>query len=317
MVTPGHGPRRPPRPGPRRPRRCVAGRTLARWPFSVDGDRATGPGAFDMEGARSGPGVVRSRRGSVRPNSRPARCCGAGHGGRGGSGHASGREMHRGHHMRRLQRACSTVGTGRAEGGAQGGRATTPRPARRRPVRARRPGAGEMGVNALVAAAGLVLAVEAFAPPTSSGQRSHPRRRPQGRRGTRCRVPLLSRSTSAATIAERDRVDDGIPAIRCDNGATLTIEGGVNRPPLEETRAAPRAGAPRRRAVRTRRHRRPRSEWRSDGDLTAMGVPTLNGLGAIGAGRTPRANTSRCEGVPERAALLAALIIWKSEEELH
>jgi glutamate carboxypeptidase len=47
----------------------------------------------------------------------------------------------------------------------------------------------------------------------------------------------------------------------------------------------------------------------SDGNLTAaIGVPTLDGLGAIGANAHARGEWADVSAMPERAALLAALI---------
>jgi glutamate carboxypeptidase len=47
----------------------------------------------------------------------------------------------------------------------------------------------------------------------------------------------------------------------------------------------------------------------SDGNLTAaLGVPTLDGLGAVGANPHARTEWVDVSAMPERAALLAALI---------
>jgi glutamate carboxypeptidase len=170
----------------------------------------------------------------------------------------------------------------------------------------------ENGVNALVAAAGLVLAVEALAAP-ELGTTVTPTTATAGT--TRNTVPAtasVALDVRAATIAEQMRVDDGIRAMRCDNGATLTIEGGVNRPPLEEEssarllalahRAAQRCGLG---AIDVAR-----VGGGSDGNLTAaMGVPTLDGLGAVGAGAHAEGEYVLVSSMPERAALLAALIV--------
>jgi glutamate carboxypeptidase len=55
----------------------------------------------------------------------------------------------------------------------------------------------------------------------------------------------------------------------------------------------------------------------SDGNLTAaMGVPTLDGLGAVGAGAHAEGEYVLVSSMPERAALLAALIIEIGRELL-
>jgi glutamate carboxypeptidase len=48
----------------------------------------------------------------------------------------------------------------------------------------------------------------------------------------------------------------------------------------------------------------------SDGNFTAaMGIPTLDGLGALGAGAHAEYEHVLIDSLPERAALLAALIL--------
>lgn len=99
------------------------------------------------------------------------------------------------------------------------------------------------------------------------------------------------------------------------NGARVEIRGGTNRPPLERT-AAVRAlfqhaqslmhdmGLPLREAS---------TGGGSDGNLTAaLGVPTLDGLGAVGDfPHSPREHII-IRALPERAALLAGLLatLW-------
>lgn len=94
-------------------------------------------------------------------------------------------------------------------------------------------------------------------------------------------------------------------------GAKLEIRGGVNRPPLERSPAVgvlfalakakmTRMGLPLDEAS---------TGGGSDGNLTAgLGVPTLDGLGAVGNGaHSPREHVL-IRALPERAALLAALL---------
>jgi glutamate carboxypeptidase len=48
----------------------------------------------------------------------------------------------------------------------------------------------------------------------------------------------------------------------------------------------------------------------SDGNLTAaLGIPTLDGLGAVGAGAHAEGEYALVSSMPERAALLAALVV--------
>jgi len=95
------------------------------------------------------------------------------------------------------------------------------------------------------------------------------------------------------------------------NGATITVQGGLNRPPM------PRDA----RMVATfQRAQRLASELGltleeggtgggSDANFVApLGVPVLDGLGAIGGGQHTEREFILVDRLPERAALLAALI---------
>lgn len=116
----------------------------------------------------------------------------------------------------------------------------------------------------------------------------------------------------AWTRTELDRIHAAMMALEpCLPGARLTIEGGVNRYPLEpelndELLAMAQLAAE---DVGEDRPEGVRSGGGSDGNLTAaVGVPTLDGLGAVGA--HPHARTERVNlaAMPGRAAMLAALI---------
>jgi glutamate carboxypeptidase len=94
-------------------------------------------------------------------------------------------------------------------------------------------------------------------------------------------------------------------------GARLEVRGGINRPPLERTPAV----------MRLFRHAKELmgemglslgEAWvggGSDGNFTAaLGVPTLDGLGAIGNGAHSSVEHVIIRSLPERAALLAGLL---------
>lgn len=112
--------------------------------------------------------------------------------------------------------------------------------------------------------------------------------------------------------AEGQRVLAGLNAYRPANGrVAVTIEGGVNRPPMEATEASlalyRRAAA----LAQTLGFSLPgvRVGGASDGNLTASaGVPTLDGLGPSGAGAHARTEHLLVDDLPRRAALLAALL---------
>jgi glutamate carboxypeptidase len=94
-------------------------------------------------------------------------------------------------------------------------------------------------------------------------------------------------------------------------GARVKVRGGVNRPPLERTKAVSQLFA---RAKSIMRQmglalNETATGGGSDGNLTAaLGVPTLDGVGAVGDGaHSPREHIV-IRRLPERAALLAVLL---------
>jgi glutamate carboxypeptidase len=96
-----------------------------------------------------------------------------------------------------------------------------------------------------------------------------------------------------------------------DPKCKLQISGGVNRPPLERT---PQVAALFAKAQRVAKQlgfnvNEIAVGGGSDGNFTAgMGIPTLDGLGAVGDGaHSPRESVVAAE-MPRRAALLAGLI---------
>jgi len=95
-------------------------------------------------------------------------------------------------------------------------------------------------------------------------------------------------------------------------GARVEVRGGVSRPPLERTAAVAELFG--RAKSLMREVGLPLDEAAtgggSDGNLTAaLGVPTLDGLGAVGDGaHSPREHVV-IRKMPERAALLAGLLV--------
>jgi glutamate carboxypeptidase len=116
----------------------------------------------------------------------------------------------------------------------------------------------------------------------------------------------------AASVAEQARVDEALRRLTVEGGATVRVEGGINRPPLEEALATGLFAAARDAAVGC--GLAPPAAARvgggSDGNFTAaLGVPTLDGLGAVGDGAHAEGEHVLVPTMPERAALLAALIV--------
>ncbi len=109
-----------------------------------------------------------------------------------------------------------------------------------------------------------------------------------------------------------ERVVAALAAYRpADPRVRVTVEGGMNRPPMEETEIS---GALYRRAAALAQMLgfelpSARVGGASDGNLTAAaGVPTLDGLGPAGGGAHARTEHLLVDDLPRRAALVAALL---------
>ena len=118
--------------------------------------------------------------------------------------------------------------------------------------------------------------------------------------------------TRAATMAELERVDAGLRSLRPSQpGAEIVLEGGINRPPLERpmaddlhadyVRVTAELGRPVPDAVEV--------GGCSDGNFTAgAGVPTLDGLGAVGDGAHADHEHALIAEIAPRTAVLAGLV---------
>lgn len=170
----------------------------------------------------------------------------------------------------------------------------------------------ERGVNATVELAHQVLAVTALADPAA---------------GTTVTPTLSSAGTAVNTVpaagevavdvrvrdaAEQARVDAAMRALTpVLPGARLEVTGGANRPPLA---AAASAALFARAAALAETLGLPPLEGAavggaSDGNFTAgVGVPTLDGLGAVGGGAHAADEHVLVAALPGRAALVAALV---------
>jgi glutamate carboxypeptidase len=113
------------------------------------------------------------------------------------------------------------------------------------------------------------------------------------------------------TVRDRDRLDAAMRALApIHPDAKLEITGGVNRPPMERKMAS---ALFRQAQELGRRMGIELSEAAtgggSDGNFTAaLGIPTLDGLGGTGDGAHARHEHVVIAELPQRAALLAALI---------
>ena len=115
-----------------------------------------------------------------------------------------------------------------------------------------------------------------------------------------------------ATMAEAARVAGAMAGLRSHDPRTrLSMTGGVDRPPMERTQAI--AALFRTAQAVAADLGRPLAEGAtgggSDGNLTAaLGVPTLDGLGAVGDGAHAADEFVSVGDLPWRAALVAGLL---------
>ena len=146
------------------------------------------------------------------------------------------------------------------------------------------------------------------------------------RRGISINADIIEGGTRTNVIAERARAVLDLRALRISDmrrleqrlhslrpgvpGARLEIRGGFNRAPMErKVSAALFARADSLAAQMGLRLGECAAGGGSDGNLTAaLGVPTLDGLGAVGDGAHSAHEHILVKTMPQRAALLAALL---------
>lgn len=115
----------------------------------------------------------------------------------------------------------------------------------------------------------------------------------------------------ALTIADMRRIEARLHALRpIHRGARLDVRGGFNRAPMERKVSAALFARAKSLAAQIGL---PLGEITagggSDGNLTAaLGIPTLDGLGAVGDGAHSAHEHILVNAMPPRAALLAALL---------
>ncbi|MDY0909701.1 M20 family metallopeptidase [Microbacterium sp. CFBP9034] len=170
----------------------------------------------------------------------------------------------------------------------------------------------ERGVNATVELAHKVLAVASLADP-AIGTSVTPTVAGSG--STTNTVPARASlwvDVRARTAGEQERVDAALRALEpVTPGAVLEVRGGINRPPLEATASA--SLFLRAQANAARLGQAPLDGvavgGASDGNFTAgIGVPTLDGLGAVGGGAHAEHEHVVVAELAPRTRLLTALI---------
>jgi glutamate carboxypeptidase len=277
--------------------------TLADWPFRMDGPLATGPGCFDMKAGlvqglhavatlpdRSGLTVLVTSDEEVGSPTSRALIERLAHGAR-----------------------AALILEPSAEGALKTGRKGISRYEVEVSGRAAHAGLEpEAGANAALELAEQAFGIEALASP---------------RDGTSVTPTTMSAGTSANTVPasawmdvdvrvtseeEQLRVDAAMRTLTPRRSGTgVRVTGGPNRPPMPEAasqdllalarRCCDRLGLPPVVGVAV--------GGASDGNITAAaGVPTLDGLGAVGHGAHAADESVVVDDMPDRAALLAELL---------
>jgi glutamate carboxypeptidase len=147
------------------------------------------------------------------------------------------------------------------------------------------------------------------------------------RRGVTVNADVIEGGTRVNVIAERARAVLDLRALRVADmhrlerrlrslhpihpGARLEVRGGFNRAPLERKLSAPLFARAKSLAAQMGLSLGEcTAGGGSDGNLTAaLGVPTLDGLGAVGHGAHSSDEHILINTMPARAALLAALLV--------
>jgi glutamate carboxypeptidase len=279
--------------------------TTARWPFTVTDGIASGPGVFDMKAgliqALAAVTLLDGDRGSVSMLATSDE----------ETGSPSSRALiEQEARQARAVLVCEPSGDGGAIKIARKGVANY-----RLDVQGRAAHAGlepERGTNAGIEMAHQILDLARLASPAAETTVT-PTVLAAGTTGnTVPEAATLAVDVRAWTRAELDRVDTEIrtrtPRLA---GATVTVSGGPNRLPLEPAMATRLAALAEAAAADLGLAFPPpvRAGGGSDGNFTAaIGVPTLDGLGAVGGNPHARGEHADLRRMPERAALLAALI---------
>lgn len=296
--------------GPAHPRYLLLGHldtvwplgTLDRIPWAVDGDRMTGPGVFDMKA-----GVVQAL---AALSMTSARDCGL----------LLTTDEETGSHASRtviadaiVQARAVLVFEPSADGALKTERKGTSWYQVAFTGRAAHAGLDpHLGINATVEAAALILATTEWG---------------DAELGTTVTPTLLRAGTTANTVPaeahltldvrawsepEQQRVDAQMRGWSLRHPeASIDIAGGIDRPAMEATASKALFDAAAQCAVDLGLPALASCSvgGASDGNLTAAaGVPTLDGLGAVGDGAHAEHEWASVSAMPERAALVAALL---------
>ena len=114
------------------------------------------------------------------------------------------------------------------------------------------------------------------------------------------------------TVEAGERITAAVRGLQpFDPRCTLSVEGGMNRPPMAETTESLGLYATAREAAAGAGFELPKQHrgGGSDGNFTAaLGIPTLDGLGCPGMGAHASHEQIRWRALAPRAAMLATLL---------
>ncbi len=114
------------------------------------------------------------------------------------------------------------------------------------------------------------------------------------------------------TVADAEGIDRALHGLRCDDEAcTLSVAGGMNRPPMERSDGTVRLFETARMLARELglELKEAGTGGGSDGNFTAaLGAPTLDGMGAVGEGAHAAHESVLLQELEPRTRLLAAMI---------
>ncbi len=273
--------------------------TVARRPFAVSSGRATGPGVFDMLG-----GIVQALHGLAALDDTS-----------GVELLFSADEEVGSHASRELiedrARACGAVLV--LEPAGDGGALKTGRKGCGTfevVVHGRAAHAGlepEKGINALIEASHQVLVIDALGRP-EVGTTVTPTVATAGTADNV--VPAEARirvDVRVESADEKERIETAMHALVPHvEHAELSVSGTINRPPMPESASTDLFPLAERVVPGIRGHA---VGGGSDGNFTAaIGVPTLDGLGAVGGGAHADHEFVMVDTMPERARLVAGLV---------
>ncbi|HEV2373358.1 MAG TPA: M20/M25/M40 family metallo-hydrolase [Streptosporangiaceae bacterium] len=284
--------------------------TLTAWPYTVTDGIASGPGLFDMKG-----GIVQALA-AVSLLENPD-CVTLLITSDEETGSAASRAL-----IEDQARSAAAVLV--CEPSADGGAVKTARKgvgSYQFEVRGRAAHAGlepHLGINAGIEVAHQVLALAGLADPAQETTVTPTAVAAETTANTIPERANLTVDVRAWTRAELERVDQQIRRLTPHlPDAALAVHGGINRYPLEAAAAAGLLALAQEAAAQI--GLTPpigvRSGGGSDGNLTAaLGSPTLDGLGAVGGHPHARDEHTDTRAMPDRAALLAALITRINED---